>query len=99
MSRTVKNQVFMENATNELKGYLEKGPDTNDPRAYFFCQSIADLKMGDEIVVYGWNDVSLLLDVMPDAEVEAVEGIEDAFFVIPPIRSTYQKKSRERDYN
>ena len=93
----VRNKIYLENASEELKKLMAK--DEEDTRACFFSSSLSDLKVGNEIVVFSWDDVAMILDVMPEADVEEVEGMDDTYYITPPFMSTHQKKARTRNYN
>ena len=93
----VRNKIYLENASEELKKLMAK--DEEDTRACFFSSSLLELKAGNEIVVFSWDDVAMILDVMPEADVEEVEGMDDTYYITPPFMSTHQKKARARNYN
>jgi len=94
----VRNKIYLENASEELNKLMAKA-DEEDARACYFSSSLLELKAGNEIVVFSWDDVAMILDVMPEADVEEVEGMDDTYYITPPFMSTHQKKARARNYN
>lgn len=96
--KKVLNELKMENASVELLGYLTKGRDaTVDSRAYFFCQTLAELKVGEEVVVFSKKDLKMILDVMPSASVEA-DDVDEIYIIIPPVQTAQQRNARAKLY-